>query len=164
MGTKLKTSKIGCSRREQPIARPLVPPIILTQQKFIDMKKVFFMAAILAVSGVMTNVSAQTTGRTLTNNNIPDDDYHKPNRCLKQQYKIPNVFYNSSTTILTLLFPSNGQGGKVEIYRNGAKVVNTKVPAGAMLNYALRDYGKGDYTIVVSQGNMVVYSKQVIVK
>ncbi|MBO7143484.1 MAG: hypothetical protein J6W13_01470 [Salinivirgaceae bacterium] len=63
-----------------------------------------------------------------------------------------------------MTFPTNGQGGEVGIYRNGVKVVNTTAPAGATLNYALRDYGKGDYSIVVSQGNTVVYSNNVVVK
>jgi hypothetical protein len=63
---------------------------------------------------------------------------------------------------LTVKFPANCQGCKVEIYRNGAKVVSAN--AGATLNYVLRNYGKGNYTIVVSSGNTVVYSNSVTVK
>ena len=75
-----------------------------------------------------------------------------------------SVAYNASTTALTVKFSSNGQGGKVEIYHNGAKVVNVAVPAGASLNYVLRNYGKGEFRIIVSSGNNVVYKNCVIVK
>ena len=72
--------------------------------------------------------------------------------------------YNNSTTALTIRFLSNGQGGRVEIYRNGAKMVNASAAAGASLNYVLRNYGVGNYTVIVSQGNTVVYSKNMYVK
>ncbi len=72
--------------------------------------------------------------------------------------------YNASSTALSVKFPSNGPGGKVEIYRNGVKVVGTAAPAGASLSFVLRNYGKGDYTVIVSQGNTVVYNNSVVVK
>lgn len=87
----------------------------------------------------------------------------RPHRSPKLTSK-PQVSYNSSSTVLNVSFSGNGQGGKVEIYRNGAKVVNTSAPAGATLNYVLRNYGTGNYTIIVSQGNTVVYSNNVMVK
>ena len=74
------------------------------------------------------------------------------------------VSYNSASTILNVSFPTNGQGGKIEIYRNGVKVVNTTAPAGTSLCYMLRKYGKGEYAVVVSYGNTVVYSNYVLVK
>lgn len=164
MGTMQIIRQIRCSRREQPIARPVVPPIILTQQKFIDMKKVFLMAAILAVSGLMAEVSAQTTGETDSGNgNSYDIFHHKPHKCPKPS-KTPQVSYNSSSTVLNVSFPTNGQGGKVEIYRNGIKVVNTTAPAGTSLCYMLRNLGKGEFKIIVSQGNTVVYYGNYVVK
>lgn len=87
----------------------------------------------------------------------------RTHKCLKN-YKTPKVSYNSGSTVLIVSFPTNGQGGKVEIYRNGAKVVDTSAPAGASLCYVLRNYGKGEYTVIVSQGNTVVYSEEVMVK
>lgn len=130
------------------------------------MKKVFLMAALFAVSGVIAEASAQVTkivGITNNNSNSRDSDFHKPNRCPKST-KTPNVSYNSASTILNISFPSNGQGGKVEIYRNGAKVVGTAAPAGTSLSYVLLNYGKGDYTVIVSSGNTVVYSENMRVK
>ncbi len=129
------------------------------------MKKVFLMAALFAVSGVIAEASAQTksvVSKTSNDNNY-DDRYHRPHKCLRINTS-PNVSYNSASTILNISFPSNGQGGKVEIYRNGAKVVGTAAPAGASLSFVLRNYGKGDYSVVVSSGNTVVYSNSVVVK
>lgn len=71
--------------------------------------------------------------------------------------------YNSCSTLLTVKFPVTS-GGKVEIYRNGVKVVNTSAAAGASLSYVLRNYGKGNYTIIVSCGNTVVYNNNVVIK
>ncbi len=92
-----------------------------------------------------------------------DEKYHRPHKCLSVN-TTPKVSYNSTTTALNVSFLSNSQGGKVEIYRNGTKVVSTNASAGAMLCYMLRNYGKGNYTIVVSSGKTVVYSNNVTVK
>ncbi|MBO7478812.1 MAG: hypothetical protein J6U04_12880 [Salinivirgaceae bacterium] len=54
--------------------------------------------------------------------------------------------------------------GKVEIYRNGVKVVDATAVASANLSFVLRNFGKGSYTIIVRQGNTVVYSNNVEVK
>lgn len=158
----LKTNKIGCSYWEQPIACPVVSTIILAQQKFIDMKKIFLMAAILAVSGAMVDASAKTV-----ENVIIDCDgnswLHKPPRSPKAN-KMPIASYNPSSTVLNVSFPFNGQGGKVEIYRNGTLVVDVKAPAGAKLSYVLSNYGSGNYIVVVSSGKTVIYYGSYIVK
>ena len=94
---------------------------------------------------------------------VSKDDYYRPHRCPKPT-STPKVSYNTSSTALNVSFPGNSQGGKVEIYHNGVRVVSASAPAGTSLSYVLLNYGKGDYTIIVSQGNMVVYSNNVIVK
>ena len=119
------------------------------------MKKVFLMAAIFAVSGVTANTSAQTMGDVINSNG--DIEHPRPHKSPKPNTK-PQVSYNSTSTVLNVTFSASSQGGKVEIYRNGVKVVNITAPAGASLSYVLRNYGKGDYTVIVSQGNTVVYS------
>ena len=126
------------------------------------MKKVFLMAAIFAVSGVTANTSAQTMGDVIVNSN-GDIEHPRPHKSPKPNTK-PQVSYNSTSTVLNVTFSASSQGGKVEIYRNGVKVVNITAPAGASLSYVLRNYGKGDYTVIVSQGNTVVYSNCVTVK
>ncbi|MBR6082801.1 MAG: hypothetical protein IKP62_07750 [Salinivirgaceae bacterium] len=75
----------------------------------------------------------------------------------------PSTNYNSASTSLTVKFPATS-GGKVEIYRNGAKVVTANAAAGAMLSYTLRNYGRGNYTVIVSSRNTVVYCRSMNVK
>ena len=87
----------------------------------------------------------------------------RTHKCLKSN-QTPRVSYNFMSTVLNVSFPSNSQGCKVEIYRNGAKVINAAAPAGASLSYVLRNYGVGNYTVVVSSGKTVVYSNNVTVK
>lgn len=92
-----------------------------------------------------------------------ENKLNHPHKCPKPNSK-PQVSYNSASTVLSVSFHGDRQGGKVEIYRNGAKVVSTAAPAGASLSFVLRNYGNGDYTVIVSQGNMVVFSNNVEVK
>jgi len=128
------------------------------------MKKVFLVAALIAVSGVIAEASAQTKSVVYkTTNNNHDDRHHRPHKCLSVN-TTPKVSYNSVSTVLNVSFPSDSQGGKVEVYRNGAKVVNAVAPAGAMLCYMLRNYGKGEYTVIVSQGNTMVYNRTMKVR
>ena len=105
------------------------------------------------------------TGKTnvCVSSQLLDDDptndkvlYQPPHKCPKPNHT-PRVSYNPASTVLNVSFPGNWQGGKVEIYRNGTRVVGVKAQAGASLCYTLRNYGKGEFTIIVSQGNMVVY-------
>lgn len=97
---------------------------------------------------------------------LQDNDeywYNRPHRCPRPT-TIVQVSYNSASTTLNVSFPTNAQGGKIEIYRNGAKVVNAAAPAGASLSYVLRKYGIGSYAIIVSSGKTVVYNNCVEVK
>lgn len=88
----------------------------------------------------------------------------KPHKCPPRIVGQPvSTTYNSSTTQLNVAF-SVRQGGKVEIYHNGIKVVDASATAGASLSYMLRNYGKGNYTIIVSCGNNVVYNNNVVIK
>lgn len=116
-------------------------------------------ALIVAALGGTTKVSAQTMRVCKTN----DDYFHKPHK-VSQSIRIPKVSYNNVSTVLSVSFPTRGQGGRVEIYRNGTKVVNAAAPAGASLSYVLRKYGIGSYTIIVSSGMAVVYNNTVEVK
>lgn len=75
----------------------------------------------------------------------------------------PTTTYNSVLTELTVRFPA-ASGGKVEIYRNGARVVSANAAAGATLSYTLRCYGRGEYLLVVSQGDTVVCNRCLSVK
>ncbi len=91
----------------------------------------------------------------------PSRGYYVKRPCTKNT--TPTTSYNSATTTLTVKFPATN-GGKVEIYRNGAKVVNVNAAAGAMLSYTLRNYGRGNYTVIVRNRNTVVYYNSMNVK
>ncbi len=118
--------------------------------------------SVLLLTSLTTNAQqktiATTQGTTTTENPI-----RRPHKCPKPNSK-PQVSYNCASTALSVSFHGNRQGGKVEIYRNGTLVVSVNASAGATLNYILRNYGTGNYTVVVSCGNTVVYSNIVEVK
>lgn len=128
------------------------------------MKKLKFIIGVVLFIGITTDSFAQE-GSTSNNGNTPPEKpekYYRPHRC-PHPINSPAATYNDATTALTVKFPATC-GGKIEIYRNGAKVVSTNTPAGAMLCYMLRNYGKGNYTVIVSSGNTVVYSRSMMVK
>ncbi len=126
------------------------------------MNKKIFLAIGMLVLTVM-NVDAQSKGKTVAiwYPKFPPINSQKSKGLCNTRVI---ASYNASSTALSVKFPSNGQGGKVEIYRNGAKVVGTAAPAGASLSFVLRNYGKGDYTVIVSQRNTVVFSEIYSVK
>lgn len=131
-------------------------------QKQIFMKQLTFIIGVVLLGGIATNSFAQEKPNTGKKGNVENPIY-RPHKCQSINKQVP-AGYNASTTALTIQFPGNGQGGKVEIYRSGAKVVNATAPAGASLSYVLRNYGAGSYTIIVSSGKTVVYSNSVTVK
>jgi hypothetical protein len=86
-----------------------------------------------------------------------------PHRCPKHHHPA-HTSYNTTSTELSVAFPSDGQGGKVEIYRNGSLVVSANATADTSLSYVLRNYGTGNYTVIVSCANTVVYSNSLEIK
>lgn len=75
-----------------------------------------------------------------------------------------NVSYNISSTVLTVSFSSISNGGTVEIYRDGVIVAGISAGGGTTFSCMLNEYGEGDYYIIVSQGNTVVYSKNITIR
>ena len=61
-------------------------------------------------------------------------------------------------------YPSNSQGGTVDVYHNGAKVAGITANGGTTFSCTLRDYGTGDYNVIVSNGNTVIDNKNYTVK
>lgn len=120
---------------------------------------------LLAIGMLMTETTVEALNQSGSDPIwIPPPPKGNSQKSKVQNYSFAIATYNASTTALTVKFPANGQNGKVEIYRNGVKVVNTMATAGVNLSFVLRIYGKGNYTIIVSQGNTVVYSNNVEVK
>jgi len=120
-----------------------------------DIKKIIpvMAIAIFGTSNYEKTVQAQDNDPTVIL--IP------PHKSPDQQFV--SVNYNQATTQLNVVFCAE-QGGKVEIYRNGTLVVGTNAPAGASLSYVLSNYGRGNYTVVVSCGKTVVYYGNHVVK
>ena len=66
--------------------------------------------------------------------------------------------------MLTVSFSSSSQGSTVEVYRDGAKVACVTTNGGTTFSCTLRDYGTGNYHVIVSSGNTVIDSKNYTVK
>lgn len=78
--------------------------------------------------------------------------------------KSATVSYNSLSTVLTVKFRNFSQGGTVEVYRDGAKVAGITTKGGTTFSCRLREYGAGNYTVIVSNGKTVVDSKNFTVR
>ncbi len=89
----------------------------------------------------------------------------RPSKCVKPAFKSSvRMSYDESSTLLTVNFPQNSNGGTVDVYREGLKVSAMTAGSGTTFSCTLKDYGEGDYDIIVSNGNTVVYSKNVTVR
>lgn len=125
---------------------------------------VLLAAAMIAVSSAMTDASAQISKKCIQSN---DGGYrfHLPHRSIRPHRQIPvRVSYDSSTTLLTVDFPQNSEKSSVEVFHNGVKVTGITAGGGTTFSCTLKDYGEGEYDIIVSKGNTVVYSKNVSVR
>ena len=74
------------------------------------------------------------------------------------------VNYDTASTTLTVKFQSNSQRGTVEGYRDDEKVAGITANSGTTFSCILREYGDGNYNVIVSNGNTVVESKSFAVK
>lgn len=75
-----------------------------------------------------------------------------------------SVSYDAASTTLTVKFPSKLQSGTVEVYRDGAKVAGITTNGGTTFSCCLREYGTGNYTVIVSNGKTLVDSKNYTVR
>lgn len=124
------------------------------------MKKVILLlAAVIAVSGAMTKASAQTGKKFKGQEDGGDKNQHTSPR---RQMHV-NVSYEDSSTLLTVDFPFNTEGGTVEVFCDGSKVAGITTGGGTMFSCTLQDYGLGNYNIIVSDKKTVVYTKNVVI-
>ena len=140
--------------------------VILQRNFFLKkmMKTLLLMAAMIAVSGAMTQASAQISKKFKS---AEDGGHHMPlpQKNIRPGRQMPvRVSYDSSTTLLTVDFPQNSEKSTVEVYRDGVKVTGITAGGGTTFSCTLKDYGEGEYDIIVSKGNTVVYSKNVSVR
>jgi hypothetical protein len=89
----------------------------------------------------------------------------KPSHCIRPVKNTTySVSYNSATTNLTVDFRENSSTYQVEVFRNGSKVAGMSASGNTTFSCTLKDYGEGDYDIIVSSGNTVVYSRNIIIR
>ncbi|MBR4326772.1 MAG: hypothetical protein IKP73_14735, partial [Bacteroidales bacterium] len=59
---------------------------------------------------------------------------------------------------------SYSHGGTVEVYHDGEKVAGITANSGTTFGCVLREYGTGNYNVIVSNGNTVIDSKNFTVR
>lgn len=74
------------------------------------------------------------------------------------------VSYDATSTVLTVKFSSQSKGGVVDVYLNGAKVAGVTANSGTTFSCRLREYGTGNYNVIVSSGNTVIDNKNFTVR
>lgn len=75
-----------------------------------------------------------------------------------------SVSYNSATTNLTVDFRENSSTYQVEVFRNGSKVAGMSASGNTTFSCTLKNYGIGNYDVIISSGGTVISSKNYIVK
>ena len=130
------------------------------------MKKFVFIAALIAATGAMTDTSAQIGKRMCQSYDKGDrTTFCPPKRCVRpHKQNTATVCYDITSTILTVKFLSNSQGGTVDVYRDGVKVAGITANSGTTFSCVLREYGEGNYSVIVSNGNTVIDSKNYTVQ
>ena len=123
------------------------------------MKTVLLAAALIAVSGATTQASAQISKKLKGEEDCGDKNQHTSHR----RQMLVNVSYEDSSTLLTVNFPFNTEGGTVEVFCDGSKVAGITTGGGTMFSCTLQDYGTGNYDIIVSDKKTVIYTKNVII-
>ena len=134
----------------------------ITTKKLKNMKKILLAAMMLVfVSGI---ASAQRYCANTKGNGF-GHSFPKPHGCvIPHKPTAAIVSYNAVSTILTVKFQSNSQGGTVEVFRDGTKVAGITANAGTTFSCVLREYGVGNYNVIVSNGNTVIDSKNFTVR
>jgi len=129
------------------------------------MKTIVLIAALIAASGAMTDVSAQI-GICMRNSDRCKDWKHfpHPHKSIRTQGASVCVSYDASSTVLTVQFTSNLHGSTVDVYRDGEKVAGITANSGTTFSCVLREYGVGNYNVIVSNGNTVIDSKNFTVR
>ncbi len=133
------------------------------------MKKYIFTVAFFATTLLAMNSTAQTFSKCSRKQDGEKESIShtilKPHLNVKPcRHSSVNVSYDDSSTLLAVNFPSNTEGGTVEVFCNGSKVAGITTGGSTTFSCILKNYGEGDYDIIVSRGNTVVYSRNVIVR
>ena len=127
---------------------------------------------VLKFLGVLTTLifisNSEANAQCLSKKYIPTRPDRRPSRNVAHQRNIKqpsaNVSYDAMTTILNVDFPANSLGGTVEVFKNGSRIGAMTSGAGTTFGCVLMDYGVGQYSVIVTHGNTVLYSKNIEVK
>ena len=126
-----------------------------------NMKKILLAAMMLVF--VSSIASAQRyCAKNRQNGNGHEHDAPLPHRSIRLHK--PVVSYDEASTILMVKFSSSSHGGMVDVYRDGEKVAGVTANSGTTFSCILREYGDGNYNVIVSNGNTVIYSKNFTVR
>ena len=132
------------------------------------MKKLLTLAAVLLIGMNCTMAQRRCSAQHQQNDDSNGDIIRVPKPHNQKKPGTINekvdVFYGAATTTLTVKFPSNSQGGTVEVFRNGTKVAGITANSGTTFRCTLREYGTGNYNVIVSNGSTVIDSKNYTVK
>ncbi len=133
------------------------------------MKRFFFMVAVMMATGAMTETSAQIRKSMKMAHRADNNDKNAPYpqrniRPIRFGQPSVNVSYDAMTTILNVDFPANSLGGTVEVFKSGSRIGAMTSGAGTTFGCVLMDYGIGQYNVLVTHGNTVLYSKNIEVK
>ncbi|MBR4271751.1 MAG: hypothetical protein IKQ30_02830 [Bacteroidales bacterium] len=124
------------------------------------MKKFLTLAAMLLVFG--SSVASAQKDYANTNNSVIGHSTPRPHRSIRLHKQ--TVSYDEASTTLTVNFQSNSQGGTVEVYHDDEKVAGITANSGTTFSCILREYGEGNYNVIVSHGNTVMESKNYTVR
>lgn len=128
------------------------------------MRKYIFGIAFITALLSATDTTAQSRSKSISKTDAPYN-VPKPHLSIRPHRQIPvRVSYDESSTILTVYFSQYTEDSTVEVFCNGTKVTGITAGGGTTFSCILKDYGEGDYDIIVSRGNTVVYSRNVIVR
>lgn len=135
------------------------------------MKKILTIAMLIA-AGTAMDVSAQIRPNLNINTTCKAEGKYGNQKILPIPHRshkphrgsAANVTYEAASTVLTVKFLSNSQGGTIEVFHDGAKVAGVTTNGGTTFSCVLRDYGTGSYNVIVSNGNTVIDSKNYTVK
>lgn len=128
-----------------------------------NLKAIVLMLMLAMVAGT---VSAQTKHCASKSGKDIRHDIPIPHKNVRPSHRTKScdVSYDEASTILMVNFPSNSQGGIVEVFHDGAQVAGATSNGGTTFCCILRDYGTGNYTVIVYNGNTVIDNENCTVR
>lgn len=129
------------------------------------MSKIIRFIFILGIIIMSANVSASAQKHKRMSNN-PDERRIGvlPKFSARPHKTSAIVSYDEASTMLTVQFSPNSHGGTIDVYRDGEKVAGITANSGTTFSCVLREYGTGNYNVIVSNENTVVESKNFAVR